>query len=383
MARRSSGQIRPGRAPGTWRISVEGAPDPVSGRRRRIYRTVRGSRRDAERELARLTTQRDDGAVTAARGTVGELLDQWHATMTATRWRPATALRHRQDIDLRLRPALGDRQVARLTTAEVDAALVELVRAGRSPRTVRAAHQTLHAALQHAVRQGVVSRNVAKLATVPAQRRRRGAQLPTAAQLDAVLEHAAVDPFWHTWLAVAFRTGARPAELCALRWRHVDLEHATLTIEDAVERGEAGLAIGPTKTDRARTVALDLSTVGVLRRWRAVAAERALAMGAPLDPAWHVWPGDRVGPGLLAPDRASKAWRRYADAADIDPGVRLYDAARHRHISWALSMGFDIAVVAQRVGNSPETIARWYAHVMPGRDRAVADALDGSAAAPR
>jgi integrase len=395
MARRSSGQIqlRPRAKPGpdAWRISVQGPPDPVTGKRRRIYRTVRGTKRDAERALARLGVEVEDGAATVSAGTVGELLDRWHATMTASRWRPATSARHAQDIEL-LRPLLGRKKVDRLTVADVDDALAALVtRSGTrpSPRTIRAAHQTLHAALELAVRRGLVGRNVSKLATLPAQRRRRGA-LPTDVELDAVLVAAQAEPRWATFLAVAFATGARPGELCALRWRHVDLERAELVIEDAVHRvaGE-GIAVGPTKTDETRRVALDLATVAVLRRWRTSVAEVALTAGAALDPGWFVFAGEWLT-RPPSPDLASKAWRRFVAAAvgsdgrplGIDPAIRLYDAARHRHISWCLSMGFDLATVAERVGNSPETIARHYAHVLPGRNRAIAEALDQQAASP-
>jgi integrase len=382
MARRSSGQIqlRPRATPGpdAWRISVQGPPDPVTGKRRRIYRTVRGTKRDAERALARLGVEVEDGAATVSAGTVGELLDRWHATMTASRWRPATSIRHAQDIEL-LRPLLGRKKVDRLTVADVDDALAALVtRSGTrpSPRTIRAAHQTLHAALELAVRRGLVGRNVAKLATLPAQRRRRGA-LPTDVELDAVLAAAQAEPRWHAFLATAFATGARPGELCALRWRHVDLERAELVIEDAVHRvAGQGIAVGPTKTDETRRVALDLATV-------------AVTAGAALDPSWFVFAGEWLT-RPARPDEASKAWRRFVAVAvdsagrplGMDPAIRLYDAARHRHISWCLSMGFDLATVAERVGNSPETIARHYAHVLPGRNRAIAEALDQQAASP-
>ena len=40
--------------PGVWRVDIEFGRDPVTGRRRRVSRTLQGTRRDAEAALARL-----------------------------------------------------------------------------------------------------------------------------------------------------------------------------------------------------------------------------------------------------------------------------------------------------------------------------------------
>ena len=50
----SEGHIRP-RA-GSWEIKYDIGRDPVTGRRITKYKTVRGSKRDAQRELRRLGT---------------------------------------------------------------------------------------------------------------------------------------------------------------------------------------------------------------------------------------------------------------------------------------------------------------------------------------
>ena len=49
-----------------WLIGVEGPPDPVTGQRRRFTRTVRGSREQAEVELASLKLAVDGGDVPTA-----------------------------------------------------------------------------------------------------------------------------------------------------------------------------------------------------------------------------------------------------------------------------------------------------------------------------
>ena len=53
MTRRAVGSIRK-IARDRWRVTASAGHDPVTGKRRRIDRTVRGTRTEAERELARL-----------------------------------------------------------------------------------------------------------------------------------------------------------------------------------------------------------------------------------------------------------------------------------------------------------------------------------------
>ena len=104
--------------------------------------------------------------------------------------------------------------------------------------------------------------------------------------------------------------------------------------------------------------------------------KQRLAAGVQLDPELVVFPAGGFGGRAMVPATPTRRWRRYAGPAGVDPEVRLYDAARHHHISWALTAGFPVAEVAERVGNSPETIYRTYAHLLGGDTRRIAAALD-------
>lgn len=62
-----------------WRLKVFLGRD-AAGKRRYIERTVHGPRREAERELARLVVEVDDGRhVASAPMTIRERLDRWLA----------------------------------------------------------------------------------------------------------------------------------------------------------------------------------------------------------------------------------------------------------------------------------------------------------------
>ena len=61
----------------TWRLKVY-VGRSADGRKRYVERTVHGTRREAERDLARLVVEVDEGRhVASAPMTVGELVDRW------------------------------------------------------------------------------------------------------------------------------------------------------------------------------------------------------------------------------------------------------------------------------------------------------------------
>lgn len=382
---RRTGSIRE-KSKGYWELSAEGPVDPRTGRRRRKWSTVRGTRRDAERALAVLIADLATGKVVVASDTVAQALDDWWKVMRAHRWSDATSIRHRQDLDVHILPALGRTKLADLHARDLNRLYSTMTEAGASPRTVQHVHNTIRAALRYAVTQGLITRNPADAAIVP-RRRHVVRQLPTAHQLAHALDFAAGDSqLWGTYLRLACYTGARPAELCALRWEDVDLERARITIDEAIGRklhtdGTITWQLKGTKTQSerrtgVRTVAIDLTTSTTLRRWRNATIERTLAAGITLQPTWFVFPADTFGERPLTPATPSRRWQRYAREAGIDPTIRLYDAARHHHVSWCLAMGVPVAEVAARVGNTPETIYSRYSHVLAGNERRVADLID-------
>ena len=103
-----------------WRIKVY-LGRSADGRKRYQERTVRGSRRDAERDLARLVVEVDEGRhAAAAPMTFGELLDRWLEVKRAS-VAPRTVESYEWIAPKYLRPRLGDRKLAALRTMDLDA----------------------------------------------------------------------------------------------------------------------------------------------------------------------------------------------------------------------------------------------------------------------
>lgn len=68
----------------SWELRVHVGRDPETGKKQYATKTVRGSRREAERALARLVADVEDGAVAVRAGTVAELCERWFSQVEPT-----------------------------------------------------------------------------------------------------------------------------------------------------------------------------------------------------------------------------------------------------------------------------------------------------------
>ena len=178
-----------------WEVRVAAGWDPAAGRYHQVSRTVRGTKRDAEKVLTQIQAQIDQGGATRGGDvTVAELLVEWLDMIKDDR-SPSTMLSHRSKAQLHLIPAIGRLKVRKLTTRHLDELYLDLTRKKHlAPATVRQVHAIIRRALHQAMRWGWIDRNPATLATLPAARRhpvrppspvaamamRRGARAPAA-----------------------------------------------------------------------------------------------------------------------------------------------------------------------------------------------------------
>ena len=118
MARRREGEVV-ARGPGRWMIRWSVGLDESTGRYRAKSKTVRGTRRDAEKELRRIQRTRDEGLyVEPSRETLNAFLDRWLET-SASRLSPRTLVDYRWLLKTYVRPHLGHLRLEQIRPRDV------------------------------------------------------------------------------------------------------------------------------------------------------------------------------------------------------------------------------------------------------------------------
>jgi integrase len=242
-----TGHIRQ-RSFGSWEIRYSLGTDPASGKRKIATATVRGSRKDAEKELRRLLRSLDTGEhVDPTRMIVRQWLTRWLETIRHE-VAPRSLDRYTSIVNLHLIPGLGHLPLTRLAPAHIQDLYNRLAVEGRrdgrpgalAARSRRQIHRVLSSALRRAVEQQVIARNPCDLfrKRLPTVERREMVAL-TSEQSAFLLDALRDDPiYWPCLIAVT--TGARRGESLALRWRHIDFDRATMTIAESLEQTNGG-----------------------------------------------------------------------------------------------------------------------------------------------
>jgi len=356
--------------PGVWEARI------YLGRGRQMSRTLKGTKREVEKEARRLEVEHGgELGRLEADPTLADLLRRWLAHLEQRR-SPTTLAGYRSKLEY-LPTAMKAKRLSRLRTADLDELHDDLSARGLAPATVRQVHAIVRAALHQGQRWGAVTRNVAELASPPPVPQREQHPPEPDAVLRAAEAAAERSPAFATWLLLAAATGARRAELCGLQWADLDAVAGTLRIERTVQfmpgRGDQFHEL-PTKTRSARTVALDAGTLQLLAahraRCEAEATDGHVRLGAR---AWMF--SDEPGGTLpWRPDRVTLAWTRLRENHGLG-SVRIHDL-RHLHVTQLLAANVDLTTVASRVGHaSSVTTQRVYAHQLRSSDEHAAEVI--------
>lgn len=276
--------------------------------------------------------------------------------------------------------------------AEYEAARKE-VRRITGPNTMHSIKATLRSALSAAVKQELVAKNYASLATwpkaVPAKakiwtpqnvaRWKRTGEKPspvmvwTTEQTARFLDFTMDDRLFPLWHLIIFR-GLRRGEAAGIAWEDLDLKNGVLHVREQLVSINYEVHEDTPKADSAGDVKLDRETVRLLREWRKrQRTERAAweAQGAWVNSGNRVF--TRENGEAYHPQHFTDRWDRLVELSGLPP-VRLHDG-RHGAASQAFAAGADLKVVQTMLRHrSKRTTEDIYTSVMPQLEEAAAEA---------
>jgi integrase len=232
----------------------------TAGARKRVYVYGR-TREEAHERLVEEQSKAARGIPVPERSwKLGPYLDYWLEHVIKPTRRPATYALYEMIARIHLVPGLGKYQLKRLSVPIVQAFLNGKLRAGLSVRNVQIMRQVLSAALSRAVREELITRNVARLVELPAWE--PSVVVPwSPAEALAFLRAAIDDPLYPAFVLLLLY-GLRRGEVLGLRWQDIDFEAQIIHVRQQIQRSQGQLRIGPVKT---RAGSRDLPLIGLAR----------------------------------------------------------------------------------------------------------------------
>lgn len=357
--------------------------DPITGRSRKVSRTVRGTDKDARLRARQveldLAGETHEGRVRDGAGaTFGQLMDRWfeHAQIEES-----TRYLARIRLEKHARPALGSIRLSRLRGEDLDDLYLALRRANRArgnrARKALAAssilrlHNDIRSVLNLGVKLRWIARNPAGDASPPTAVKKD----PVAPATETIIAFLAAlndEPEIAMFVRLDAVTGMRRAEVCALRRSDLDLDAGSFRKVRSLGTAQGAPYVKATKTGDRRALALDDETVHQLRLHLKAQDELAATNRTTVGPEGYVFSLEVDASRPMRPDYVTKRVRARRKKV---PGAEAITLRSLRH--WMATQGFGMGSSAKDVQGRggwarASTPFDFYAAFLPPGDIALA-----------
>lgn len=157
---------------------------------------------------------------------------------------------------------------------------------------------------------------------------------------------------------ISLYAGLRRAEICALRWRDVDLKGCTIHVEQSIGHTNSEFYVKDPKSESSRrAVPMHPELMEDLKRRRAAMIEQCFELGVPLTPEHYVLGG--ADGSFLKPPRINDHWRALSKNLHL-MGTQntpvAFHGLRHTYATRLINEGTPISQIAALMGHSNPTV---------------------------
>ena len=315
---------------------------------------------------------RDVDLTEDCRMTLGEWLDKWLDEYMIFTVRESTLDSYRAMVKNQVKPFIGGKQIASLTTADMQKFYNKIKKEGRvrehpihgktlADSMVRGIHMMLHEALDTAVKERLIAKNPTNGTTVP-KCNYPEKQILGDSQLETFLEAIKGEEYWDTFFYVEVMTGLRRGEICGLKWQDINFEENKLQVKRSVSvKKGGGVSIGETKTESGvRCIQMPPSVAELLQNRK----QRAIT-------EW-VFPNFMHPEQPISPATAYRKLKLILKHAGL-PLIRFHDL-RHTFATHATHGGVDPKTLAGILGHTNASFTLdTYTHVTNDMQKAASN----------
>lgn len=349
-----------------WYLNAKG--DKLWGFRHRYYDAL-GNRREkpkqglatetiAIRELLKVKTDLINGNVKRVDNsniTVSEWMDIWFEA-NRINWGIKTLLQREEVIENKIKPMLGRYRLADLTLSTYRKEYINKLLKTHAPGSVKIYHLTVSVAINAAVDDEIIAKNRFNKIKIKVGKRKDNYLTPKELNHFLDISKKMVNITYHSLFFLLAYTGLRKGEALGLKWKNIDFQSRTLTVERT--RDHYGVRVP--KTARSyRTIPIDEELITILKAYRKWCKKTKFTFGK------HLKDDDFIFISTIADAPISVSFQHPFQKILNESGVNIITphGLRHTHAS-ILIMKRPVNEVADRLGNTPEMIHKVYGHLM-------------------
>lgn len=358
-------------------------------------KTVHGTKKDAQVELAKFVTEVQNGLVVDGKSLkFSEFTEIWKRDYGSKELAPSTYKRYCRMLETRLLPHFGHFYINKIRPTDImkfydllekDTQLVRKkgnngskTKKPLSGKTILEHHRLLRAMLHRAVYWQLIVANPAERVQPPKARKPKRKSYDDE-QTKILLENLELlpseDAKYKVAIILTVFTGVRLGELMGLEWQDVDFKNGILSINRSSQYlADMGVFTKVPKTESSiREIAIPEFIISLLEEYKLWYEEQKSIYG-------ELWTNsDRLfvqADGKpMHPSTISKWFVRYV--AQIGLPVINFHGLRHTNASLLVAQNIDIAIISARLGHAQiSTTLNFYVHPLLSHNRKAGYALE-------
>ena len=382
------------RGKNSYRLTVSEGFD-LNGNPMIHRKTVHGTKKDAEVELAKFVTEVQNGLVVDGKSLrFSEFTEIWKRDYGSKELAPTTYKRYCRMLETRLLPYFGHFYINKIRPTDImkfydllekDTQLVRKkgnngskTRKPLSGKTILEHHRLLRAMLHKAVYWQLIVANPAERVQAPKARkpkRRSYDDEQTKILLENLEKLSIEETKYKVAIILTVFTGVRLGELMGLEWQDVDFKNGIISINRSSQYlSDMGVFTKTPKTESSiREIAIPEFIISLLEEYKLWYEEQKSIYG-------ELWTNsDRLfvqADGKpMHPSSISKWFVRYVSTIGLP--VINFHGLRHTNASLLVAQNVDIAVVSARLGHAQiSTTLDFYVHPLLSHNRKAGYALE-------
>ena len=382
------------RGKNSYRLTVSEGFD-LNGNPMIHRKTVHGTKKDAEVELAKFVTEVQNGLVVDGKSLrFSEFTEIWKRDYGSKELAPTTYKRYCRMLETRLLPYFGHFYINKIRPTDImkfydllekDTQLVrksgnngEKTKKPLSGKTILEHHRLLRAMLHKAVYWQLIVANPAERVQAPKARKPKRRSYDDE-QTKILLENLELlsieDTKYKVAIILTIFTGVRLGELMGLEWQDVDFKNGIISINRSSQYlSDMGVFTKTPKTESSiREIAIPEFIISLLEEYKLWYEEQKSIYG-------ELWTNSnrlfvQADGKPMHPSSISKWFVRYVSTIGLP--VINFHGLRHTNASLLVAQNVDIAVVSARLGHAQiSTTLDFYVHPLLSHNRKAGYALE-------
>ncbi len=360
---------------GKWEFRFDIGTDPLTGKRKQVFRRGFSSRREAAEEMTKLQAEvLANEFLDLSQMIYAKYMEEWFEERR-NHLQKETFNANFIFYQNAIKPKLGHLKLQQIAPIHIQKFINDLVNEGNySEATVHLIYQIVSVSLKKAKILKIIKDNPANGITLP-KRRRKEMNIWSLEQVNFFLsETKKLKKLTRCYIGflIAIFTGMRQGEAMALRWKDINFESQTIYIRQTLTQNTE-IKTGAKNNSSIRSIHIPDKLIIELKAHRVRILEEKLQAGADYHDNDLVL-CTRDGKPII-PRNFRKEFYRLTDKIGL-PRIRFHDL-RHTHATILIQQNVNVKLISERLGHSSikMTLDR-YSHVLPNMQKTVSDELD-------